>query len=102
MTRRKLYFKMIFSAILKRKSRMLIALLAIIIGATVVSGLSSIYLDMPRQLSQEFRRYGANLLFVSGKEDEILNQADFKQIKTVLTDEQLTGLSAFRYQTVKL
>lgn len=101
MTKQKLYLKMIFAAILKRKSRMIIAILSIIIGATVVSGLSSIYLDIPRQLSQEFRRYGANLLFVSSDSEASLSEDDFKLVEKTLASKEITGLSAFKYQTVK-
>ncbi|MBS7576720.1 MULTISPECIES: ABC transporter permease [unclassified Enterococcus] len=102
MTKQKLYLKMISAAILKRKSRMLIAILSIIIGATVVSGLSAIYLDMPRQLNQEFRRYGANLIFLSADSERGLSEQDYEQIKASLEETAVTGLSAFRYQTIKL
>lgn len=102
MKKQKLYLKMIFAAILKRKSRMIIAILSIIIGATVVSGLSAIYLDMPRQLNQEFRRYGANLVFTSSNSANLLSNQDYEQVKSSLASTDITGLSAFRYQTIKL
>ncbi|MCH4169566.1 MAG: ABC transporter permease [Streptococcaceae bacterium] len=102
MTKQKLYLKMIFAAILKRKSRMIIAILSIIIGATVVSGLSAIYLDMPRQLNQEFRRYGANLIFISSNSEDALSDQDYEQVKSALGQTDITGLSAFQYQTIKL
>lgn len=102
MTKQKLYLKMIVAAILKRKSRMIIAILSIIIGATVVSGLSAIYLDMPRQLNQEFRRYGANLIFISADSENGLSEQDYEQVKSSLKETTVTGLSAFQYQTIKL
>ena len=39
MTRRRMFFKMIFASLVRRRSRMIIALLAIAIGSTVLSGL---------------------------------------------------------------
>ncbi len=43
MIRQKMFFKMVFSSILRRKARMIIALLAIAIGATILSGLVTTY-----------------------------------------------------------
>ena len=62
MTKRKMYLKMILSSFIRRKSRMIVALLAVIIGSTIMSGLITIYFDIPRQLGKEFRSYGANFI----------------------------------------
>ncbi len=102
MKKRKMYVKMITSSILRRKSRMVIALLSIIVGATVVSGLLAIYFDIPRQLSQEFRSYGSNILFVTGKNQETIQKADLKKIEEILSEEDPTGISGFRYETVRM
>ena len=48
---------------------MLVALLAIAVGATILSGLVTIYYDVPRQMGEQFRSYGANMIFTpSGSE----------------------------------
>ena len=47
MTKRKMYLKMILSSFIRRKSRMVVALLAVIIGATIMSGLITIDLMVP-------------------------------------------------------
>ena len=44
---------------------MLIALLAVAIGATILSGLMTIYFDVPRQMGAQFRNYGANMIFAA-------------------------------------
>ncbi|HBB12918.1 MAG: FtsX-like permease family protein [Treponema sp.] len=101
MTRQKFYFKMITSSLIRRRSRMLVALLAVAIGATVLSGLVTIYYDVPRQMGKEFRSYGANLMLVSaGAEDigkEALNAAEAQ-----IPAKSLVGLTAFRYETMSL
>ena len=80
---------------------MLVALLAVAIGATVLSGLVTIYYDVPRQMGKEFRSYGANLMLVSaGAEDigkEALNAAEAQ-----IPAKSLVGLTAFRYETMSL
>ena len=47
MTKNRMYLKMITSSLVRRRSRMLVALLAIAIGSTVLSGLLTIYYDIP-------------------------------------------------------
>lgn len=92
---------MITSSLIRRRSRMLVALLAVAIGATVLSGLVTIYYDVPRQMGKEFRSYGANLMLVSaGAEDigkEALNAAEAQ-----IPAKSLVGLTAFRYETMSL
>ena len=46
------------------------ALLAIAVGATVLSGLVTIYYDVPRQMGTQFRNYGANMIFVAADNAE--------------------------------
>ena len=69
MTKKQMYFHMITASIMRRRSRMLVALLAIAIGATILSGLVTIYYDVPRQMGAQFRNYGANMLFTPTGDD---------------------------------
>ena len=62
MKNRKMFLRMITASLMRRKSRMIIALLAIAIGAAILSGLVTIYYDVPRQMGAEFRNYGANMV----------------------------------------
>ena len=48
MTKRKMFLRMITASLVRRRSRMLVALLAIAVGATILSGLVTIYYDVPR------------------------------------------------------
>ena len=57
--------RMLGMSLLRRRSRMAVALVGIAIGATVLLGMASISYDIPRQMSREFRSYGANMVFVS-------------------------------------
>ena len=62
-----MFFRMITASLFRRLSRMVIALLAIAIGATILSGLVTIYVDVPRQLRAQFRSYGANMIFTAAE-----------------------------------
>ena len=54
---------MITASLIRRRSRMIVALLSIAIGAAILSGLVTIYVDVPRQMGAQFRNYGANMIF---------------------------------------
>ena len=66
MSRRAMFWRMVTSSILRRRSRVLIAILAVAIGATTLSGLVTIAVDVPAQLAREIRSYGANLVVTPG------------------------------------
>ncbi|WP_407427548.1 ABC transporter permease [Treponema sp.] len=101
MTRQRMYFKMITSSLMRRRSRMIVALLAVAIGSTILSGLVTIYYDVPRQMGQEFRSYGANLLLVSSG-TENLKTENVNYAKDLIPSGKLVGLTPFRYETIKI
>ena len=100
MTKRKFFLRMIASSLMRRRSRMLVALLAIAVGATILSGLVTIYYDVPRQMGAQFRNYGANMIFLAAS-----NEADF-EMDTVnealgcIDGGELVGVAPYRYETV--
>ncbi|WP_019552358.1 ABC transporter permease [Propionispira raffinosivorans] len=98
----KMFFKMIIHALLRRRSRMLIALLAVAIGATIISGLVTVYYDVPKQMGREFRSYGANMVLVPNGENVWINQTDLKAVRKVFLPEQLVGVAPFLYERIKL
>ena len=96
--KRKMFIKMVVSSLLRRRSRMIVALLAIIVGATTLSGLEMIYYDVPRQMSVQFRSYGANIIFVPGVEDYISDEALNAGI-SFFPKEELEGYTVYRYES---
>lgn len=80
---------------------MLIALLAIAIGATVLSGLVTIYYDVPRQMGKELRSYGANLLLVSSGTESFTKQ-DLNTAVKFFAKDSVVGVTPFKYQNIKI
>lgn len=70
MKRQTMYFRMVTASLARRKSRMLVALLAVTVGATILAGLVMVYYDMPRQMGEQFLAYGANMIFVPSGDSE--------------------------------
>ena len=75
MSRRAMFWRMVTSSILRRRSRVLIAVLAVAIGATTLSGLVTIAVDVPAQLAREIRSYGANLVVTPAGEGALTDEA---------------------------
>ena len=100
MKKRTMFIKMVTASIMRRRSRMLIALLAIAIGATILSGLMTIYFDVPRQMGAQFRNYGANMIFTAV--DESFTAEEMQQGIDMINASELVGATPFRYMTVRI
>ena len=96
MSRRKMFLRMITASLLRRRSRMLIALLSIGIGATILSGLVTIYYDVPRQMGAQFRNYGANMILLPADGQE-LTQEKVDAALALIDDSELVGATPYRY-----
>ena len=97
----KMYLKMVSSSLIRRASRLIIAVLAIAIGATILSGLVTIYYDIPEQLGREFRSYGANLIILPRGDNKITDE-NLNYLKNLIGSEKIVGMAPYRYQTVKI
>ena len=100
MNKRKMYIRMITASLLRRRSRMVIALLAVAIGATILSGLVTIYIDVPRQLRAQFRSYGANMLLTAT--ERTFTKEDVDKALAVIPGEEIVGVAPYRYETVRI
>lgn len=100
MKKRKMLVRMITASLLRRRSRMLVALLAIAIGATILSGLVTIYVDVPQQMGAQFRNYGANMIFMPAEES--FTDADMQESLSVISSKELVGATPYQYNTVRI
>ena len=93
--------RMLLSSLLRRRSRLLVALTGIAVGATVLLGLVTLCYDIPRQMSREFRSYGANMVFVRAGGTGRLLAGDFESVLEALPQPELVGATPFRYESVR-
>ncbi len=91
-----MFLRMITASLLRRRSRMLVALLSIAIGATILSGLVTIYYDVPRQMGAQFRNYGANMILLP-TDGETLTADAAESALTAISQDQLIGAAPYRY-----
>ncbi|MDR2402712.1 MAG: hypothetical protein LBD78_01640 [Spirochaetaceae bacterium] len=102
MNRHRFYVKMVVSSLLRRRSRMIVALLAVAIGATILSGLITIYYDIPRQMGQEFRSYGTNFVLVPGGNEATIDPETVRKALDYLPGAALIGAAPYSYRMVKI
>ena len=101
MSRRAMFWRMVISSILRRRSRVLIAVLAVAIGATTLSGLVTIAVDVPAQMAREIRSYGANLVVTPAGDVPITDEAVAAATAQVPASA-LVGSASFDYETVTI
>jgi putative ABC transport system permease protein len=78
-----------------------VALTGIAIGAAVLLGMVTLCYDIPRQMSQEFRSYGANMVLVAAGKESSMTSADVDRAAALLPADKLVGLTPYRYETVR-
>jgi putative ABC transport system permease protein len=92
---------MLLFSLVRRRSRLLVALVGVAVGATVLLGLVTLCYDIPRQLSREFRSYGANMVFVPDGGTGRLALASLDRAVSLLPAGGLVGVTPFRYEAVR-
>lgn len=98
----KMYLVLVTNALMRRKLRMFIALLAVAIGATIISGMMTVYKEVPEQMGREFRAYGANLLLIPADGKKTFDQSKLVEIYKLLDKKELVGASPFLYERLKI
>ena len=102
MKRQKMFMRMITASLVRRRSRMIVALLAIAIGATILSGLVTIYYDVPRQMGAQFRSYGANMIFMPAAGDAAFTMDAVNEGLQLIAPADLVGVAPYRYESVMI
>ncbi len=111
-----MFLRILGKSILKRKSRIAIAIISVLIGSSVTTALLTVSFDVSEKVSLEFRKYGANLLIVphsdtievgfpgvefgSVTEQRYINESDIWKIKSIYWRNNVMGFAPFLYQVV--
>ena len=98
----KFFLRMIFYSLLRRRLRMLVALTAVAVGATIISGMITVYREVPQQLGREFRAYGANLLLIPANDNENFDAASLDKVKEILRGNEVIGIAPFLYERLEI
>lgn len=93
---------MVTNALLRRKLRMFIALLAVAIGATIISGMVTVYKEVPEQMGREFRAYGANLLLLPKTNEATIKEDKLPAVYKLLEQKEMVGAVPFLYERLRI
>ncbi|MDR1287823.1 MAG: ABC transporter permease [Treponema sp.] len=102
MNRSRFYVKMVVSSLVRRRSRMITALLAVATGAAILSGLVTISCDIPRQMGEEFRSYGTNFVIIPSGGSVLMSGETVEKAVSFLPGELAAGIAPYRYQVIKI
>ena len=116
LTGRQMFFRMLSRSFSKRKGKMAIAIVAVMMGASITSALLTVSYDINEKMNYEFRRFGANLLVIPSSdtidvgigafgfgavtEQKYINESDLYKIKTISWADNVLGYAPFLYQVV--
>ncbi len=102
--RARMFLRILFKSLKVRKNRVFITFFSIMIGAAIITALSSVYLDISAKMSRELRAYGANFFIgpaVSSGSRTIDSQLIEEALRMV-PPEKLIGASPYIYGVVRL
>ncbi len=113
-----MFSRILAKSISKRKGKIAIAVVAVMMGASVTTALLTVSLDINEKMNYEFRKFGANLLvlprsdtisvgigqfgFGAVTEQKYINESDLYKIKTIYWAKNVLGYAPFLYQAVTL
>ena len=113
-----MFLRILAKSISKRKGKIAIAVVAVMMGASVTTALLTVSLDVNEKMNYEFRKFGANLLvlpqsdtisvgigqfgFGAVTEQKYINQSDLYKIKTIYWAKNVLGYAPYLYQAVTL
>ena len=105
MTNRRMFFTMLWGAVFRRRSRAMMAVIASLVGAATLVCLASVCVAVPRQMNEEMREYGANLIVTpsaaSGKSQGI-DSATMRAVTSLVTAGHSAKSAAYRYESVRV
>ena len=104
MTRGRMFLQILFKSLKVRKNRVSITFFSIMIGASIITALSSVYFDISAKMSRELRAYGANF-FIGPKVTSASRTAEASIIEEsvgLVPADKLIGASPYIYGVVRL
>lgn len=106
MTNTGMFFRMLLSAVFRRRSRAVMAVVASLVGAATLSCLAMICIAVPQQMNQEMRAYGANLIVTPLADSENgksgIDDAMVEHTTEMVSAKGSEKHAAYRYENVRV
>lgn len=106
MTNTGMFFRMLLSAVFRRRSRAVMAVVASLVGAATLSCLAMICIAVPQQMNQEMRAYGANLIVMPLADSENgksgIDDAMVEHTTEMVSAKGSEKHATYRYENVRV
>ena len=106
MTNTGMFFRMLLSAVFRRRSRAVMAVVASLVGAATLSCLAMICIAVPQQMNQEMRAYGANLIVTPLADSENgksgIDDAMIEHTTEMVSAKGSEKHATYRYENVRV
>ncbi len=97
-----MFLRLLFSAIQHRKLRIALAVLAVVMGASIASTLLTVSFDINDKMGRELKSYGANILLLPSSEGTFINESELYKMKTIFWRHNIIGYSPYLSDAVKV
>lgn len=97
-----MFYRLLSKAIARRKLRIALAVLAVVMGASIASTLLTVSFDINDKMGRELKSYGANILLQPSSEGAFINESELYKIKTIFWRHNIIGYSPYLSDTVKI
>lgn len=97
-----MFYHLVSSAIRRRKLRIALAVLAVVMGASIASTLLTVSFDINDKMGRELKSYGANILLQPSSEGAFINESELYKMKTIFWRHNIIGYSPSLSDTVKV
>ncbi|NJD78399.1 MAG: ABC transporter permease [Candidatus Methanoperedens sp.] len=97
-----MFTHLLSKAIQRRKLRIALAVLAVVMGASIASTLLSISFDINDKMGRELKSYGANILLLPKDEGTFINESELYKVKTIFWRHNILGYSPYLSDTVRI
>ncbi len=96
--------RLLYKALTVRNGQVLVAIVSIMVGAAVISSLTSLYLDISAKMSQEMRTFGANFFVRPAPSNTArgIDMQTYRQLLAELPQDKLVGGTPLLYGLVRL
>ncbi|WP_192917287.1 ABC transporter permease [Bifidobacterium bifidum] len=106
MTNTGMFFRMLLSAVFRRRSRAVMAVVASLVGAATLFCLAMICIAVPQQMNQEMRAYGANLIVTPLADSENgksgIDDAMIEHTTQMVSAKGSEKHATYRYENVRV
>lgn len=113
-----MFFRILRDFLLRRKGRVAIAVLAVVMGASITASLITVSFDITDKVGRELKAFGANIVVTSNstsipievggisyatlQEEQYINESDLPKIKTIFWKNQIVAFVPYLYGLVQV